>query len=636
MYDRANDTSRLTPLMAQQMSGRAGRRGLDQQGNVVYVGSRANFIRQLMMGKVSKIVGRDAFGGIIEPRYPALMAQAVLSRRYTGMGRVATLGGEPLHDYVDRMNRNAAVGLDGKYEHGPVPDNSYAFTKSRELMAELGFIDNDEMYPAGAPFSSYQHLSLIWTMRDFGVQGITLGMLLTDIYNHLKPTAHLITEKKTEADKAKMVDHRDKFTALMLILVDRREYKPPVEGVPAAEAAIPALQDSPYFNTDEKRQLLADWEQKFAELQERLPEDVRDPVKPGTKLDGTLFACMIDRNLCQELSDNTKQTLKDRYWSVGQIVRFLHNCTWTDDEMYKVVTLVSRNVYLYMRYLNGELIRGMVDFENVSDISFERSEEKAFLTKKQAATAEQGAAGGVGQKAGTDSANAINPEVRDIWQDEQPVDAHVASTFVHAVQWTKAVTTASARIASDAANGGEITPELLTSIQGGYVALKGSKVLAGDRALLSFLHKYPTVPPMKELQAYVEELGKVMRQCGQGGAGTDQSLPQYTTPEGREQATIGALLWFGSEVRPALASKMFVVLQLLYDAEPGLLSEDAIKAWYATPSAEFAQHLPAGAFGGDVAAGVAAIEAIKTDSKMAEFIEWLDEAEESDSGEESD
>ena len=42
----------LTPLMAQQMSGRAGRRGLDTQGNLVYVGAPASFIRSLMIGKV--------------------------------------------------------------------------------------------------------------------------------------------------------------------------------------------------------------------------------------------------------------------------------------------------------------------------------------------------------------------------------------------------------------------------------------------------------------------------------------------------------------------------------------------------------------------------------------------------------
>ena len=116
------------------------------------------------------------------------------------------MGGETLHNYVERQDRNAITT--GPQEVGPTLEQSFAFNQSREMMAELGFIEDGEVEPAEKPFSSYNHLALVWTLRDFGVQGITLGMLLTDIYNHLKPTAHLITEKKTEVDKAKMVDHR--------------------------------------------------------------------------------------------------------------------------------------------------------------------------------------------------------------------------------------------------------------------------------------------------------------------------------------------------------------------------------------------------------------------------------------------
>jgi superfamily II RNA helicase len=63
----------LTPLMAQQMSGRAGRRGLDTQGNLVYVGSKASFIRTLMIGKVSEITGEGH-----EPRYETLFLQGIV------------------------------------------------------------------------------------------------------------------------------------------------------------------------------------------------------------------------------------------------------------------------------------------------------------------------------------------------------------------------------------------------------------------------------------------------------------------------------------------------------------------------------------------------------------------------------
>ncbi len=621
MYDRVEEASRLTPLMAQQMSGRAGRRGLDQQGNLVYVGSRANFIRQLMMGKVSQIVGRDPMGRVIEPRYPALVTQTMLSSRFTGIGRTAIVGGETLHEYVERDNRNALITNPAEKEKKPSQDSSYTFTKSRELMSELGFVDDGEVVPADKPFSSYQHLALIWTLRDFGVQGITLGMLLTDMYYHLKPTAHMITEKKTEADKAKMVDHRDKFTALLLCLVDRREYVPPKEGVPAAEAAIPALQDNPYFNPDDKKKILEDWEKKFADLQERLPEEVKDPVKPGKKLDGTLFACLLDRNLCQELSDNTKQLLKDRYWSVGQIVRHLHNCTWTDDEMYKTITLVTRNVYLSIRYLNGELIRGMVDFINVSDISYEKKDAKEFITKKAAAAA---AAGGGSKESVT--GNSLMAHIRDIWQDEQPAEME-ASNFVSSVDWAQAMGQLFKQLPTE----GELKLEDLKVLQGRFMSVAKSKGPSGDRALLSLMHKYPAVPAVKELQAYVEALGKAVRTCGQGAAGMDQTQEPYTTPEGREMATIGVLNWFSFEVQPILASKMAVVLQLLYDAEPGLLSEEAIKAWYAMDSTEFEKHLPAGA-----SCGLDAVNAMKKAPNMKEFIEWLDEAEDESDEVESD
>lgn len=51
----------LDELMAQQMSGRAGRRGLDTQGNIVYAGLRAKVMRRLMIGTVAHIQGTAAY-----------------------------------------------------------------------------------------------------------------------------------------------------------------------------------------------------------------------------------------------------------------------------------------------------------------------------------------------------------------------------------------------------------------------------------------------------------------------------------------------------------------------------------------------------------------------------------------------
>merc|ERR1712194_489533 len=62
----------LTPLIAQQMQGRAGRRGLDVQGNVIYLGMEWSYIENLMLGQISQVTGK-------EPRYPLLALVGALA-----------------------------------------------------------------------------------------------------------------------------------------------------------------------------------------------------------------------------------------------------------------------------------------------------------------------------------------------------------------------------------------------------------------------------------------------------------------------------------------------------------------------------------------------------------------------------
>jgi hypothetical protein len=62
----------LTPLMAQQMSGRTGRRGLDTQGNIVYLGMQWPAIKNLILGKIPDIEGAAQ-------HYPTMALQPVLS-----------------------------------------------------------------------------------------------------------------------------------------------------------------------------------------------------------------------------------------------------------------------------------------------------------------------------------------------------------------------------------------------------------------------------------------------------------------------------------------------------------------------------------------------------------------------------
>lgn len=63
---------RLVEQVAQQMSGRAGRRGLDTQGNLLYMNLSMPEIQSLMLGEIPAIKGKD-------PQYPTIALHQILS-----------------------------------------------------------------------------------------------------------------------------------------------------------------------------------------------------------------------------------------------------------------------------------------------------------------------------------------------------------------------------------------------------------------------------------------------------------------------------------------------------------------------------------------------------------------------------
>lgn len=118
----------LNPLMAQQMAGRAGRRGLDTQGNIVYVGSRPSFIRELMIGKVAKIQG-----AIKNPKYPTMFLQGMLSTRHVGWSRLKSLAGISISEFIMQKKAN--------------PDAD-AVEDSKNVLIQLGLIE-EKTVPLG-------------------------------------------------------------------------------------------------------------------------------------------------------------------------------------------------------------------------------------------------------------------------------------------------------------------------------------------------------------------------------------------------------------------------------------------------------------------------------------------------------
>ena len=121
--------SLLTPLMAQQMSGRTGRRGLDTQGNIAYLGMSMECVKYLILGQVPDIKG-------INPQYPTMALQPILSNHVDKrMGRNAA--NMTLNDYLNASAAGEDVLSQARKQGGDY------FDMSLQLMQELGMLDDD-------------------------------------------------------------------------------------------------------------------------------------------------------------------------------------------------------------------------------------------------------------------------------------------------------------------------------------------------------------------------------------------------------------------------------------------------------------------------------------------------------------
>jgi hypothetical protein len=543
MYDRDTKESRLTPLMAQQMSGRAGRRGLDTQGNLVYVGSRAKFVRKLMIGEVSNITGSQH-----QPQYPALALQGLLAPRHVGWGRADVIGRQTLQSYV---------------ENGPAPPNagSYTFEKSLPLLEQLNLVesgksgaDGADIYTPSEDFEVNVHqLAMVWEMRDMPHESITMGKLFAEVVEEMRPMAGLISE----SNKEKGVMVTDFLLSILLVLVDRNRAKPDAE----------SFQEGPYFKTNEERTaVLQKWEAMFAGVQQALPEELRDPVGPfeadgttPTRLDATLFNCLQDRNYCHTLSDNDKQNVKDRLWRLGQVLKVMHNCSWPNNTYYAIIVHAARKLFKSVKYINGELIRGMVDFENVTDVAYE--------TRGGDVKAAAKAAEGLSNKV----------TVAKVWTDDMPPQE--PSQPVQPLSWCAAVSRAKDRLPATPSDAD------VSALQMAFSSLWAErpkmsdtqKARDGDAKLLTLLASF------EDKGTKADAVGAALAACSAGNPALPGSSVQHT---------LAVFVWFVSEYRPSVLARSPLYLKALWEGD--LAETEDVLAWGAMEFAAFKGFLPSG------------------------------------------
>jgi hypothetical protein len=533
----------LTPLMAQQMSGRAGRRGLDTQGNLVYAGARSSFIRSLMIGKVSQISGV-----LKNPKYDTMFLQGMLSTRHVGNSRLENLGGRTLNEYVN--NIEIAVEENFSLQHSKKALETLNLIETTEDGSNVRAVENDAL------------LTMVWELRNHQVESIALGRLIPEIYEEMLPISRNLSEKRNPKGILELVPS---FFVTMILLCDRH---------PCKEGDI-SLEDLPYFKQERNMTHLTKWQSLFESDWNQYPahlEHLRSDVTPGTPLDSILLRSVIDRNFCFTLTDSVKQELKQRMWSIGTILRIMHNSLWPHSAYFNVLESILRACFNHLKYLNSELVRAQIDFDNLAEFERESRTDNAY--------------------------QVVPPKEMSLWSDNTSYEE--PSIFFN--KWNVSILAAVSRMNKMKVNFPTITPDSknfkdeLNKMDKVFHALTPN-----DKNLIKLLTNFKN-----------DDVAVAVAKC--------------TAARGDNQRNIiGVLSWVCLRARPTIAGKFWAYLKLLFEHDDSLLEQEVISEWFRDVSGE--EYAPE-------ETDITSEEHAKLRESSTQFIQWLEEEEEEDSDEE--
>ena len=369
----------LDPLVAQQAAGRAGRRGMDRQGHLVWVGMTWPRIQGLIRGLLPNIRGRD-------PRYPAIALQS----------EVSTFASAPVSE--DKLNSVCDCTL-GDFVDGK--DSGHYVDKSREWMTKMALsiltTRND-----GETLPSWRR-EMIWNMRSFTPESLVMEYLLDDFEELIR--------RKDSSTKASDQRHCDQLFVVLAAIINRRAF------VPGQFNSTPL--------SDYGKQLSPNWDlwmTKLAESQDRLKPNGEEgvekeicnhmllPVDLSEELDSTQFRIFATNgSYLGELPAVERYLERQRFFKVGECIRLMYNTLRLSGE-HDELNYLMRICFLRMRYIL---------FESFSEQFAGASSSTSLMAEAQGKTAS-----GTGTE---DDAADVEEKAGDSKTDAPPAPATVTA-----------------------------------------------------------------------------------------------------------------------------------------------------------------------------------------------------------------
>nr|CCA22042.1 DEAD/DEAH box RNA helicase putative [Albugo laibachii Nc14] len=305
----------FTPLMVQQMAGRAGRRGLDRQGNIVFAGFRWKRMQHLMRGLLPDVVGKPTL-------YPLIALQQYVSPKVdaTLMRRIATV---PLNAFM--TSDQAATNELSCSEDSQKP----YLTRSIEFLKSFGFLKEDENL-AIDPFVA----KFVWECRDNCFEALGIFWILEAVLTRFQGKAGV------------NIGNQLALCNMMLRIVGRERYDPNEKNT-SLLVAMQASNDLWDITTDllkrfeEHTQTLADDEFKDA-LGFRIGLD--------EALDGCVWEALVKNQIPRGLNTAQLLHIKKRLRHIGSRFRLLQSILMYS-ERYGVLEEIFRKCFRRVKWI---------------------------------------------------------------------------------------------------------------------------------------------------------------------------------------------------------------------------------------------------------------------------------------------
>jgi hypothetical protein len=312
----------LTPLLHQQMAGRAGRRGLDRQGHLVYAGFSPERLRELLRGELPDVVGKF-------PLYPTIPLQMEMNRRYVSKGKpldenkMRAVCRTPLQEFIKGEK------VEGYYE------NACAWVD------HLGILKH--------PRSTYSYLvpEMVWELRHFLPESAAIQYALE----------HLVRKYKN-AEVIKGDKDANVQCAMMLIFCRICARQPLMESVVQGEALPAWYGPLPLPHTPDEQ--WEEWTDIIRKSQERITssnlpykEQLVLPVSLDAPLDNMCYSSFVRNQVDPALPTEVQHILRSRLWDVGEVLRIVSNVLGKSAELTPVQNII-RKCFIRIRYILEE------------------------------------------------------------------------------------------------------------------------------------------------------------------------------------------------------------------------------------------------------------------------------------------